>query len=134
MKTLIATLFFLFIGHAMVFAQADPIQVDDTLKSSRKTNTFSVRGRFNYNTIMFDSLNTTDSIKIWHRNNKGRKFQISLKSLNTWSDLSTNLITGLSGPFEFFIVNPYLYDIYIEYLNTSITKTIKTTHRGKNNR
>lgn len=131
MKKLIVTLI-LMLYSGLASAQADRITVKDSLKASRLTNTFIVNSRHNYNTAQFDSLSASDSIKIWHVTEDGRKYPVSLRNLNTWLDLESNFITGYSGATEFLILHPNLYSFRIEYLNVSPTKTIKISRRGNN--
>ncbi|MBV6480199.1 MAG: hypothetical protein HGGPFJEG_03051 [Ignavibacteria bacterium] len=131
MKTIIALLLFI-LCSGICEAQADKVAVSDSLKSSRKTNTFRVNSRHNYNTIAFDSLASTDSVKVWHKNERGKKFPVALRDLTDYSDLSSNLITGVAGRREFLILHPNLYDVEIEYAKASPTKTIQTLRRGNN--
>lgn len=113
-------------------AQADRVTQIDSVKSSAKTKTFVINSRHNYNTVQFDSLATTDSIKIWHITETGKKYAVALRDLNTWSDLSSNLIYNVSGRREYLILHPNLYSIQIEYAIASPTKTIKLYRRGNN--
>lgn len=61
MKILILVI--LLFASGTIYAQADRIVQDDSLKSGRKTNLFTINSRHNYNTVQFDSLASTDSIK-----------------------------------------------------------------------
>lgn len=132
MKKLIFCLILYFAITLSASAQADRITQSDSLKSGRKTATFIINSRHNYNTVQFDSLASTDSIKVWHINEEGKKYPVALRNLNTWYDWDGNMITGLYGRYEFLVLHPNLYKLQVEYLNVSPSKTIDLGRRGNN--
>ena len=132
MKTIILSLLILIMSSA-VFAQADRIATTDSLKSGRTSINFTVNSRHNYNTLTFKNLASLDSIKVYHLNESGDTTAVSLRNLNSYTDLESNLITGLSGNYEFLILHPNLYKVIIKWVRTaSLSKTIDIRRRGNN--
>ena len=132
MKKLILSLILYLAVTPSASAQADRITQADSLKSGRTTVSFIINSRHNYNTVAFDSLSSTDTIKVWHKTEKGKIFSVALRDLNTWTDLESNLITGVSGRREFLILHPNLYSVLVEYAKVSPSKTIALERRGNN--
>lgn len=132
MKKLILSLVLYLAVTVSASAQADRITQADSIKSGRKTVTFTINSRHNYNTVQFDSLSSTDSIKISHLNEEGKLYPVALRNLNTWYDWEGNIIFGLSGRYEFLVLHPNLYKLVVEYLNVSPSKTIDLGRRGNN--
>lgn len=131
MKTLNAIIFFL-IFTSGVYAQADRIYQTDSVKSGRASVNFIVNSRHNYNTIMLKALISSDSVKIYSVNETGDTTAVALRNLNTWSDLPSNLITGLTGNYEFLILHPNIYKVVVKYVKSAISKTIYIRRRGNN--
>ena len=133
MKKLIFALFILIGISGICNAQADRVFQEDSIKTGRKANSFTINARHNYNTVSFSNLGSTDSIKVYHLNESGDTLDVSLRDLNTWSDLSGNLITGVSGNREYLVLHPNLYKVLIIYTNVAtLSKTINVRRRGNN--
>ncbi len=131
MKHLILLLAVFFItGFAE--GQADKVTQVDSIKSGRTSNVFTINSRHNYNTIFLKNLSSTDSLRVWHITENGDTAAVSLRDLNTWTDLTDNKISNVSGAHEFLILHPNLYKVWIQYKNSSISKTIPVRRRGNN--
>lgn len=130
MKKMFVILFLLISTGLM--AQAERVYQTDSVKSGRATVSFLVNSRHNYNTVMLKSLISSDSVKIYAVNETNDTTAVALRNLQTWSDLSSNLITGLTGNYEFLVLNPNIYRLVVKYVKATISKTIPIRRRGNN--
>ena len=131
MKTILVILVMICCGEC--FAQADRVFQEDSIKTGRKSNSFTVNARHNYNTVSLSNLASTDSIKVYHLNESGDTLEVALRDLNTWSDLGGNLITAVSGNREYLVLHPNIYKLIIVYTNVAtLSKTIDVRRRGNN--
>lgn len=130
MKRIFVILFLLISTGLM--AQAERVYQTDSVKSGRATVSFLVNSRHNYNTVMLKSLISSDSVKIYAVNETNDTTAVALRNLQTWSDLSSNLITGLTGNYEFLVLNPNIYRLVVKYVKATISKTIPIRRRGNN--
>lgn len=115
-----------------VHAQVEKVTQVDSIKSGRTSNTFTINSRHNYNTIMLKNLASTDSLRVWHITENNDTAAVALRDLNTWTDLTDNKISNVSGAHEFLILHPNLYKVWVQYKNSSISKTIPVRRRGNN--
>lgn len=130
MKRIFVILFLLISTGLM--AQAERVYQTDSVKSGRATVSFLVNSRHNYNTVMLKSLISSDSVKIYAVNETNDTTAVALRNLQTWSDLPSNLITGLTGNYEFLVLNPNIYRLVVKYVKATISKTIPIRRRGNN--
>lgn len=130
MKKMFVILFLLISTGLM--AQAERVYQTDSVKSGRAAVSFLVNSRHNYNTVMLKSLISSDSVKIYAVNETNDTTAVALRNLQTWSDLSSNLITGLTGNYEFLVLNPNIYRLVVKYVKATISKTIPIRRRGNN--
>lgn len=130
MKRIFVILFLLISTGLM--AQAERVYQTDSVKSGRAAVSFLVNSRHNYNTVMLKSLISSDSVKIYAVNETNDTTAVALRNLQTWSDLSSNLITGLTGNYEFLVLNPNIYRLVVKYVKATISKTISIRRRGNN--
>lgn len=130
MKRIFVILFLLISTGLM--AQAERVYQTDSVKSGRAAVSFLVNSRHNYNTVMLKSLISSDSVKIYAVNETNDTTAVALRNLQTWSDLSSNLITGLTGNYEFLVLNPNIYRLVVKYVKATISKTILLRRRGNN--
>ncbi|MBL8008110.1 MAG: hypothetical protein JNJ56_11305 [Ignavibacteria bacterium] len=130
MKRIFVILFLLISTGLM--AQAERVYQTDSVKSGRAAVSFLVNSRHNYNTVMLKSLISSDSVKIYAVNETNDTTAVALRNLQTWSDLSSNLITGLTGNYEFLVLNPNIYRLVVKYVKATISKTIPIRRRGNN--
>ena len=130
MKRIFVILFLLITTGLM--AQAERVYQTDSVKSGRATVSFLVNSRHNYNTVMLKSLISSDSVKIYAVNETNDTTAVALRNLQGWFDLPSNLITGLTGNYEFLVLNPNIYRLVVKYVKATISKTIPIRRRGNN--
>jgi hypothetical protein len=132
MKKLILLIFILLsIGTAN--AQGDRIYQRDSLTAAERGASFYIATKHNFNTFTLINLASTDSVKVYHLNESGDSTPVSVRDLNTYTDLNTNLITNLSGNREFLVLNPNIYRLLIvANAGTVASKSILVRRRGNN--
>ena len=114
-------------------AQGDRIFQRDSLKSGRTSISFSIATKHNFNTFTVKSLTSGDSISVFSINEAGDTTPVSIRDLNTYIDLNSNLITGVTGNREYLVLNPNIYRLLIKCTTTDVSsKTIFIRRRGNN--
>jgi len=112
------------------FGQSTKVVQTDSVKSERASINFIVNSKHNYNTFLLKSLVSGDSIKVYAVSESGDTTNVSLRNLATYSDLSSNLITGYEGNQEIMVLHPNIYKLVLKYSN--ITHTVIIRRRGNN--
>ena len=115
------------------YSQADRVVQTDSIKTGKDSVVFLVNSRHNYNSIFIKDLVTTDTIKVYHINENGYRTPVALRDLNTYTDLESYSIRGLSGNHEFLILHPNIYKLDVKWSRTaSLSKRIDMVRRGNN--
>jgi hypothetical protein len=132
MKKIILIMFIL-LSIKAGYSQGDRIYQIDSLKAGELSTDFVIATKHNFNTFTVTDLSTGDSIRVYHVNESGDTTPISVRDLNTYIDLETNLITGMSGNHEFLVLNPNIYKLVITCTSGDVaSKTIYIRRRGNN--
>lgn len=133
MKKIILSLLIYIMVVTAAHAQADRVVQTDSIKSGKDSVVFLVNSRHNYNTVFIKDLVTTDTIKVYNINENGFRTPVALRDLNTYTDLESNTIKGLSGNHEFLILHPNIYKLDVKWSRTaSLSKRIDMVRRGNN--
>ena len=103
------------------------------LARGRTSVSFLIATNHNFNTFTVKGLLTGDTILVYHVNEAGDTTPVSVRDLNTNTDLNTNLITAMSGVHEFLVLNPNIYRLLIKCTATDIaSKDLYIRRRGNN--
>lgn len=133
MKKLILTLFIFALLGTSGYAQGDRIFQKDSLKSGRTAVSFVIATKHNFNTFTVKSITSGDSITVFNVNEAGDTTPVSIRDLNTYLDVNSNLITGVTGNREYLVLNPNIYKLLIKCTATDISsKTLYIRRRGNN--
>lgn len=133
MKKLILTLFIFALLGTSGYAQGDRIFQKDSLKSGRTAVSFTIATKHNFNTFTVKSITSGDSITVFNVNEAGDTTPVSIRDLNTYMDVNSNLITGVTGNREYLVLNPNIYKLLIKCTATDIaSKTLYIRRRGNN--
>lgn len=94
----------------------------DSLETGRTTFSLDVSG-FLYTSVIFESLVSTDSVKIYNVTDSVSKYlngdtvACYLRNLSTYAEYSSGLVNGLTADLEIQPLNPNIKKLYIKFLN-----------------
>lgn len=74
-----------------------------------------VGSKYNYVTVVLYTLASTDSVKFYSIDEQSDTVALNVKNLATNTAVASNLVTGLTGKYEFLVGNGNLYKIMFKH-------------------
>lgn len=92
-----------------------------------------VGSKYNYVTVVLYTLASTDSVKFYSIDEQSDTVALNVKNLATNTAVASNLVTGLTGKYEFLVGNGNLYKIMFKHGGTvALAKDIYGYVRRRN--